>query len=130
MVEMVHDVDRRMLEKVKAERVSNPEPEVTVALYRPSPSKDQELRELIAMHLPTLKRLGLITDRPSLLMKSKNGTYIEIFEWSTGGSAYQAEQHPEVAKIWEAMARIAELPALNSLEEASMGFPQFKPVHL
>jgi hypothetical protein len=77
-----------------------------------------------------LRRLELITDRPVVLVKSKNGTYIEVFEWSTADSARQAHEHPEVAKVWEAMGKIADLPNLDSLEEVKARFPHFEPVTL
>ena len=101
-----------------------------IALYRPHEGKDEALRALIAEHYPTLKRLELITDRPTILAKSANGTYLEICEWSEEDSASKAHQHPEVAKIWEAMGQIADFPGLASLEEAEKRFPHFEPVDL
>lgn len=103
-------------------------PEVVFALYRPHEGKDAELRKLLAEHIPTLRRLDLVTDRPPLLLKSKNGTYIEIFEWRTAESADLAHQHPEVARVWEPMGQIADYPALDSLEESKGRFPHFEPV--
>ena len=107
-----------------------PGPQVVFALYRPRDGKDAELRALIAEHIPTLRRLELITDRPTILVKSKNGTYVEIFEWQSHAAAGQAHQHPELAKIWEAMGKIADLPGLESLDEAKGRFPHFAPVAL
>jgi hypothetical protein len=105
-------------------------PEVVFALYRAHEGKDAELEKIIAQHVPTLRRLELITDRPVILVKSKNGTYIEIFEWRTAESAGLAHHHPEVAKVWEAMGKIADLPKLDSLEEIKEQFPHFKPINL
>ncbi|HKX26871.1 MAG TPA: hypothetical protein VJ302_04180 [Blastocatellia bacterium] len=105
-------------------------PQVALALYRPFEGKDAELRELIAQHIPTLRRLELITDRPPILLKSKNGTYIEIFEWRAPESARAAHHHPEVAKVWEAMGKVCDFPALESLDEARAQFPNFDPIQL
>jgi len=105
-------------------------PRVVFALYRPHDGKDEELRSLIEQHIPTLRRLELITDRESILIKSKNNTYLEIFEWKTEQSAQLAHQHPELAKVWEAMGKIADLPTLESLEETKARFPHFEPVSL
>jgi hypothetical protein len=127
---MVHDKKERKLAPISAKRAKQKGPEITIALYRPEAGKDAELRKLIAEHIPVLRKLELITDRPSVLMKSNNGTYIEIFEWRAADSAFKAEQHPEVARIWEAMAKIAELPTIASLEEMKFNFPQFEPVKL
>jgi hypothetical protein len=103
-------------------------PQVVFALYCPHEGKDEELRRLIAQHIPTLRRLELITDRSAILVKSRNGTYIEVFEWRTPEAAGQAHQHPEVARVWEAMGQVADLPALESLEETKNRFPHFEPV--
>jgi hypothetical protein len=105
-------------------------PQVVFALYRPHAGKEAELRRLIAQHVPTLRRLELITDRPAVLVKSRNGTFIEIFEWRSNDAARQAHEHPEVAKIWEAMGPISDLPALETLEEIKNRFPHFEPVDL
>jgi hypothetical protein len=105
-------------------------PEIVFALYRPHQGKDAELLRLIAQHIPTLRRLEMVTDRPPILVKSKNGTFIEIFEWATAESAGLAHTHPEVAKIWEAMGKIADLPTLDTLEEKKETFPHFDPIQL
>lgn len=103
-------------------------PEIVIALYRPHPGKEAELRALIARHVPTLRRLELVTDRPPVLCRAADGTYMEIFEWATAEAADQAHHHPEVAKLWEPMGRIADFATLESLEEVSRPFPHFEPV--
>ena len=105
-------------------------PEVVFALYRPHPGKDAELRRLIAQHLPVLRRLELATDRPAILVRAKDGTYIEVFEWRNQESAKLAHEHPEVARVWEAMGQVADFPALDSLEEAKQPFSHFEPAAL
>jgi len=105
-------------------------PEVVFALYRPHPGKDAELRRLIAQHLPVLRRLELATDRPAILVRAKDGTYIEVFEWRNEESAKLAHEHPEVARVWEAMGQVADFPALDSLEEAKQPFSHFEPAAL
>jgi hypothetical protein len=105
-------------------------PEVVFALYRPHAGKDAELRRLIAQHLPVLRRLELVTDRPALLVRAKDGTYVEVFEWRSEESARLAHEHPEVASVWEAMGAVADFPALDSLAEAKERFSHFEPVTL
>ncbi len=105
-------------------------PEVVFALYKPHQGKDPELLEIIKQHVPTLRRLEMATDRPVVLVKTKNGTYIEIFEWSTAEAAGLAHHHPEVAKVWEAMGKVADLVTLESLEEIKQQFPHFQPINL
>ena len=105
-------------------------PQIVFALYRPRDGKDNELKKLIAEHIPALRKLDLVTDREPVLMRSENGTYIEVFEWASPEAADLAHQHPEVAKVWEKMAKIADLPPLESLKEISDRFPHFQPVSL
>ena len=105
-------------------------PQIVFALYKPHDGKDADLRRILADHVPTLRRLEMATDRPIVLVKSKNGTYVEIFEWSTPEAAGLAHHHPEVLKIWESMGKVADLAKLDSLEEISGMFPHFEPVNL
>ena len=105
-------------------------PQIVFALYKPHDGKDADLRQILAEHVPTLRRLEMATDRQTVTVKSKNGTYVEIFEWSTPESAGLAHYHPEVAKVWEAMGKVADLAQLDSLEEIKGMFPHFEPVNL
>ena len=105
-------------------------PQVVFALYRPHKGKDAELRRLIVRHLPVLRRMEMITNRPAALVRSKNGTYIEVFEWRSAAMSGRAHEHPEVARLWEAMGQVADFPGLESLEEAKERFPHFEPVVL
>ena len=104
--------------------------QIVIALYRPFEGKDAELRKLIEQHLPTLRDLGLATDRESMLMRAEDGTYIEIFEWASEEASGKAHEHPAVAKIWEGMGAIGELPTLASLKEAQQTFSHYEPIAL
>jgi hypothetical protein len=105
-------------------------PEVVLALYKPHPGKDAELIQILKNHIPTLRRLELATDRPVVLVQTKNGSFLEIFEWSTAEAADLAHHHPEVAKVWEAIGKVADFTTLESLEEIKQPFPHFKPINL
>lgn len=103
--------------------------EIVIACYRPKPGKDGELRELIAGHVPALRRLGLATARPVVLLRSAaDGTYLEIFEWVSAGHATRAHHEPEIAALWKAMGECADFPPLGSLSEAARPFSHFQPV--
>lgn len=103
-------------------------PQIVFALYRPHDGKESEFLELLTDHVPTLRRLELITERAPVVCRAKNGTIIEVFEWADTGSSAQAHQHPEIAAIWEKMGEIADLPALDTLDEVSNRFPHFEPI--
>jgi hypothetical protein len=106
------------------------DPQIVIAIYLPRDGSDSELRTLIAEHAPTLRRLGLLTDRAPVVLRSANGSYIEIFEWTSGEAADRAHDHPEVARMWEAIAKIADFKPLASLPEAAEAFSHFEPLAL
>ena len=101
--------------------------QIVTALYKPHAGKDAALRALIAEHVPTLRRLNLITDRPAVLAQAADGTYIEVFEWADG---VEPHGHAEVERIWTAMADVADFATWASLAEAGRTFPHFMPVSL
>lgn len=105
-------------------------PEIVIAAYRPKEGREAELRDLLREHLPTLRRLRLVTGRPSILCLAPDGCHLEIFEWTSGDAAQQAHHLPEVARLWEAMAEVADFPALASVAGADARFPHFRPVDL
>jgi hypothetical protein len=102
--------------------------EVVFALYRPHPGKDAELKALIHRHGPALKKSGLTTERPTLLLKAGDGTYLEIFEWVSSEASRFAHRDPEVGPIWMAMEAVADFVSLDSLAEAKRPFTHFTPV--
>lgn len=102
---------------------------IYVAVYRPHKGKEADLQALVKTHVPTLRRLKLVTDRPEVVMKAKDGSFIEVCEWATPDSSRQAHEHPEVKKIWEAMGEVADFPGLGELEEAKAMFAHFEPVN-
>ena len=100
-------------------------PKLVMALYKAKDGKQNELNALIREHFPTLKEYGLATDKPPFIAVSSSGTVIEVFEWVSEEAARKAHDHPAVAKIWEAMAKVGSFETLTSLPEASKPFPHF-----
>ena len=105
-----------------------PGPAVVFAAYRPKPGGAERLLQIVRGHLPALRKLGLVTDRKSTLVRAKDGTLIEVFEWIDGGAANRAHHAPEVQAIWRAMDEVGEFPALQTLPEFQARFPHFTPV--
>ncbi len=96
-----------------------------IALYQPKEGKEDELLKIIEGHTPLLRREGLITDFQSLLLKSENGTYMELFQWKSVEAKDQAHESATVMKVWEHMMEVAEMKNLSSLSEADQLFPNF-----
>ncbi len=103
---------------------------IVFAIYRPNEGKDAELRALIAQHVPALRTLGLVTRRDPILVRSRDGAYVEIFEWISDDAARSAHEHPQIAEIWEQMGVVGRFAKLNQLPEATSEFPHFEPVEL
>jgi len=103
--------------------------QVVIAIYRPREGGDERLRELIAGHVPTLRRVGLATSRPALLLRTLDGgAYLEVFGWVDEHASSRAHETPEVQAIWGAMGEVADFVALGELAEAAHRFPHFEPV--
>ncbi len=104
--------------------------QVVFAAYKPNEGKEEELVSLIKEHVPVLRDLELITDRPALTLKAKDGTFIEVIEWNDVSSADKAHEHPRVAEIWEKMGTICTFMPMSELPEASKAFSHFEVIDL
>jgi hypothetical protein len=104
--------------------------QIVFALYRPHAGKDAALRGLIARHIPALRRARLVTDRPAVLARAADGTYVEVFEWVSETAAREAHGHPDIAEIWDGMEAIADFTTLAALTESQRAFTHFEPVEL
>lgn len=101
-------------------------PVVVMALYKPKDGKVSETETLVKKHFPVLREYGLSTEKEPFIGRAKDGTILEIFEWSSDSAAKKAHDHPAVAKIWEAMAKVCDFGTLASLDEAKKPFPHFE----
>ena len=100
---------------------------IVIACYKPKLGGELALRACLAEHLPALRRLGLATERRSILMKAEDGTVIEIFEWVDDQAVARAHTHPEVLALWGRFTECcdhvppAEAPGMTGV------FPGFAP---
>ena len=101
---------------------------VVIACYRPKAEQQQALRELLRDHVPTLRSIGLVTDRIPVTLEAKDGTVIEIFEWASPDAIQVAHTHPIVAAMWEEFARVCDFVPVGQVPEASQLFADFTPV--
>lgn len=104
-------------------------PQVVIAMYRPKAGREGDLLALVRRHVPTLRRLGLATERPVTLLRSfQDGTLLEIFEWRSVDAARDAHERAEVGEIWGALEEASEFRHLGGLPEAGRPFPHFEAV--
>lgn len=103
--------------------------DMVIAAYRPKPGRETELLNLTRSHVPRLRELGLATDRPTLAMRAKDGTIVEVFEWKDGAIA-EAHEHPDVQAMWGQYAGACDYIPLEQLPETSEMFAEFEPIDL
>ena len=104
---------------------------VTVlAVYRPKPGKAAELDRLVAGHLAILRAEGLVTDYPSTVLKSADGTVVEIFEWVSEAAIETAHTNPAVLRMWGEFGQACDYLPIADLPEAKQMFSPFARVTL
>lgn len=102
-------------------------PRIVIVGYRPKPGKAQELDALMRTHLPVLKQEGLVTDRASILMRAKDGTVIEVFEWKSEEAIQQAHTNPNVLAMWAKYELCCEYVPVGNIAECDHIFSDFTP---
>src|SRR3954468_19399450 len=103
---------------------------VVIVAYRPKPGQDAQLLELVKAHHPTLRGEGLVTDRPALALRAKDGTLVEVFEWASEEAIAGAHTNAVVTAMWAKFNEACEYVTLGSLAEAQDLFAEFEPVAL
>jgi hypothetical protein len=101
---------------------------VVIAVYIPKPGQEHALLEILAEHVPTLRRAELATARPVVLLRSPEGHILEIFEWASVQSAEKAHDNPQVKALWARLEAVAEVGRLVDLPGAHRSFPHFEPI--
>src|SRR3984893_1849318 len=99
-----------------------------IVAYRPKPGKEKELLELVRNRVPTLRKEGLVTDRVTTIMRSRDGTIVEVSEWKSKEAIDAAHRNPNVLAMWEKFFAVCECVPLNTLPEAADMFAGFTPV--
>ena len=100
---------------------------IVIACYRPREAQDATLRELIAGHVATLRAEGLATDRPCLLVHAADGTYLEIFEWTSPDAMEAAHENATVQAMWARFEQVCDYVTLADLAESKSLFAEFTP---
>lgn len=103
-------------------------PRAVIASFKPKPGQEAALLDVVREHVPTLQRLGLATDRASLVMRAADGTLVEAFEWRSSAAIDAAHKHPEVLAMWQRFEAACEYASLNGLAEAQHPFAEFEVV--
>ena len=101
---------------------------ISVACYKPLPGCEEALLELVRNHLPPLRSEHLVTDRPSIMMRTADGTIIEVFEWVSQEAIASAHQNPVVLDLWKRFESVCSYETPSTLPEFQNMFSHFEPV--
>ena len=100
---------------------------IVIASYKPKPGKESSLRQIMTTHVPILRQQGLATSRESIMMEAKDGTIIEVFEWTSHSAIEQAHTNPAVLEMWGKYAEVCDYIPVSQVTEAADMFPSFTP---
>ena len=101
---------------------------ISVACYRPKIGCEAALLELVRNHLPPLRSEGLVTERPSIVMRTTDGTIIEIFEWVSKEAIAGAHHNPAVLELWKRFDAVCTYETPSNLPEFQTMFSHFEPI--
>ncbi len=101
---------------------------IAVACYKPRPGCDQALLALVRNHLPPLRAEGLVTDRAPIVMRTADGTIVEVFEWVSQEAIAGAHSNPVVLDLWKQFQAVCFYETPSNLEEFQRMFAHFEPV--
>lgn len=105
-------------------------PRMVIVAYRPKACNDDVLLSELRDHVHLLRSEGLATDRPPTVMRAKDGTLVEMFEWASPAAIEEAHRNPRVQAMWARFAACCDYVPLTALAEAGDMFAEFEPVHI
>jgi hypothetical protein len=100
---------------------------ISVACYKPRPGCEAALFELVRNHLPPLRAQGLVTDRPSIVMRTADGTIVEVFEWVSQEAIAGAHVNPAVIDLWQRFEAVCTYEIPSNIPEFQKMFSHFEP---
>ena len=102
--------------------------ELAISAYRPRPGGSEELLQLFAEELAVLRRRGHVTDRRVPVVRTDDGDYLVVLEWSSDRAVGAAHADPEVLAVWERKARLAEYVSPRELAGSDVPFARWTVV--
>ena len=100
---------------------------IVIATYKPKPGKEKMLDRLVKDHVKVLRNQGLATLRPPMIMKSADGTVVEVFEWISKQAIEEAKVNKDVQEYWEQYKDVCDIIPVSELIEANTSFSEFNP---
>lgn len=99
-----------------------------IVAYRPKPGKEKELLALVRERVPLLRKEELVTNRTPVIMRTRDGTIVEVSEWKSHAAIEAAHQNPNVLAMWNKFFTACDCVPLKTLAEAEEMFAGFEPI--
>ncbi len=96
-----------------------------IVAYKPKSGQARTLDTLVAKHLGVLAQEGLVTDHPPSVMRARDGTVVEVFEWVSVDAIARAHGNAAVGALWAEFEAACDYVPLASLAEAGQLFAEF-----
>ena len=80
-------------------------------------------------HHAILLAEGLVTERKSIIGKSKDGTIVEVFEWVSEELMQQAHTNVNVLAMWKEYEAVCSYVPIAEVPESSELFSGFTPLN-
>ena len=100
---------------------------IVIATYKPQAGKEKILDRLVQNHVKVLRNQGLATLRTPMIMKSADGTVVEVFEWISKQAIEDAKQNKDVQEYWAQYKDVCDIIPLSELIEANTSFSELNP---
>ena len=100
---------------------------IVIATYKPKPGKEKNLDRLVRDHVKVLRNQGLATLRPPMIMKSADGTVVEVFEWISKKAIEEAQHNKDVQEHWARYKEVCDIIPVSDLIEVNTSFSEFNP---
>ena len=101
---------------------------ISIAAFKPKAGREDDLLKVIDDRVPLLRKLGMVTDRAPVCMRSSDGVIIQVSEWVDDEAIDRAHSHPEVLALWERFGTCSEYVKLDSLSESHDDFATFQSI--
>ena len=101
---------------------------ISIAAFKPKGGREDDLLQVIDDRVPLLRRLGMVTDRAPIGMRSNDGVIIQVSEWVDDEAIDRAHSHPDVLALWERFGACSEYVKLDSLSESHDDFATFQSI--
>jgi len=90
---------------------------ICVLCYKPNPDCEEALLEVVRNYVPALRAEGLVTERPSIIMRSRDGTIAEVLEWVSQEVLNRAYNNPAFVELQRRITAVSRRVAPSKLPE-------------